>query len=524
MKFHENKLLTTVAAIALALAVGACSSSSSDDDEMAGTPPTPTTPTDTTTQAPETPEDALATAQAGYDALTGESTDAERTAAMTALEAALKLEGNEAEYLAYLEKKVADQAQAKKDADAATAAKEASDKAAEVRLALQTLAGTLPDITVSASSSGALKATTAGYTMSGTAPEAISGFRGAILTKDGAEARVYTNIEDAVATLMDGIYSATSDPGKPKTYTVDTVVDEMNPNNVLWMAVTRADTAETETGPMDARVTSFAGSVSGLAGMFSCSGADGASCTAPVRTTDGSVTVGDSPGIWTFAPTDPNGKIDVPDDDGYVRFGWWLNMMGDDVADGFEVQTFASADGYDDFVAVQGASDTVTGSATYTGGAAGKWAIASTTEDTTEGGHFTATATLGVDFDAHFGAPPDAVGGVNKDGVSVSGTITDFMTGATSRPSWKVTLTVDSDDSLPGVQSAMTLPATADGVTGDSNWTTGGAVDGTGTWEASFHGSEKDTGHPMAVDGTFNAAIPVTGEIARIQGAFGATK
>ena len=37
MKFHKNKLLTTVSAIALVLAVGACSSSS--DDEMAATPP-----------------------------------------------------------------------------------------------------------------------------------------------------------------------------------------------------------------------------------------------------------------------------------------------------------------------------------------------------------------------------------------------------------------------------------------------------------------------------------------------------
>ena len=33
MKFHKNKFLTTVSAIALVLAVGACSSS--DDDDMA---------------------------------------------------------------------------------------------------------------------------------------------------------------------------------------------------------------------------------------------------------------------------------------------------------------------------------------------------------------------------------------------------------------------------------------------------------------------------------------------------------
>ena len=49
-------------------------------------------------------------------ALTDASTDAERTAAMTALVAALKLAGNEAAYVAYLEKKVADQAQTVADA------------------------------------------------------------------------------------------------------------------------------------------------------------------------------------------------------------------------------------------------------------------------------------------------------------------------------------------------------------------------------------------------------------------------
>ena len=43
--------------------------------------------------------------------------------------------------------------------------------------------------------------------MSGT-PEGISGFRGAILTKDRAEARVYSDIENAAATPIDDIYSA----------------------------------------------------------------------------------------------------------------------------------------------------------------------------------------------------------------------------------------------------------------------------------------------------------------------------
>ena len=59
MKFHENKLLTAVAAVALTFAVAACSSNG-DDDQTAST----TTPTDPTIPAPPAPLSELATAQA----------------------------------------------------------------------------------------------------------------------------------------------------------------------------------------------------------------------------------------------------------------------------------------------------------------------------------------------------------------------------------------------------------------------------------------------------------------------------
>ena len=96
MKFHKNKLLTTGAAVALALAVGACSSSG-DDDEMAGTTPPAnmagTTPPATTEPAPDpTPAEQLAaantaleTAQALVGALTPSSTPEEAADAYTAL-------------------------------------------------------------------------------------------------------------------------------------------------------------------------------------------------------------------------------------------------------------------------------------------------------------------------------------------------------------------------------------------------------------------------------------------------------
>ena len=40
------------------------------------------------------------------------------------------------------------------------------------------------------------------------------------------------------------------------------------------------------------------------------------------------------------------------------------------------------------------------GGATYRGAAAGKFAMLSTTDDSADGGHFTAVATLTADFDA----------------------------------------------------------------------------------------------------------------------------
>ena len=427
--------------------------------------------------------------------------------------------------IAEIEKKAADDR-------ADDIAEDASDKAAEVLEALAMPSGVLPTITVSASSGGTFAAKATGYTESSTAADAISGFRGKILTKDGAEAHVYTDIENAVAVPIGGIYDSTADFGEPDEYGVfetETVDAGENAHNIPWSVVKRTDDKSTTTGDGDTAKTTFAGSVRGLAGTFSCTGMP---CTPPVPVAADDDAVS-STEMWAFVPTVTEGTIDIADgapeskDDGYVHFGWWLNMQGDDVDDGFDVQAFAGATGYDGFEG--GNSTTVTGSATYTGGAAGKWAIASTTEDRTEGGHFTATATLGVDFDANTAAPGDDA---NKNGVTVSGSITDFMTGATSRPSWKVTLTYDGNDGVEGVQPSMMLPTTftdADaGTEAKTKWTTGGAVDGMGTWEATFHGSEKDTGHPMAVVGTFNAAIGGgaigDGAIGRIQGAYGATK
>ena len=206
---------------------------------------------------------------------------------------------------------------------------------------------------------------------------------------------------------------------------------------------------------------------------------------------------------WKFVPTDPNGTIDVADET-YLSFGWWLNQMDEGM---YETDVFANAyDAMGMAVAVDREAAEVDGSATYKGGAAGKWAIASTTDDTTEGGHFTATATLTANFDANTQMP-------DTDGVSIGGKITNFMTGDVSRPNWNVTLKPLAE--VPGSVGRIDGAAT--------EWSTGGALKGIGTWDADFYGEEADTMHPMAATGEFDAAI-ANGEVGRISGAFAATK
>ena len=462
----------------------------------------------------KTPAETLAAAQTEYDELTAESTDEDRAAAVAALEGALMLAGNEAAYVAYLEKKVAGQEAAAAATAAAAAAEEASDMAKAVLAAIKdnttgedgaaVVQPDAPMVSLAASSAGVLTAEQEGYTMSA-APEEIAGWRGRLLENDGDTTVIYTNIEDAVAKEIGDTYGAASGPGEPEHYDVtadsDVAVGTATAYDIPWSKVKRADDMSATTGAGTEDVmTTFAGSVRGVAGTFSCAGM---TCNPPVPDpTTGAFTSGEE---WTFTPTDPNGTFDDADT-AYVSFGWWLNAMGD--TGKYEFDAFTSVEG---MVARGVAAAEVEGSATYKGGAAGKWAMQSTSDDSATGGHFTANATLTANFAANTLPAGEAP---NTDGVSISGSITDFMTGDVSRPNWKVKLT-----------GPAMVPETIDdtGVAGTTSWTTGGAVPGEGTWNAIFYGGMPNE-QPAAAAGEFNAAIPSTGEIARISGAFGATK
>ena len=329
--------------------------------------------------------------------------------------------------------------------EAEKTAKADSDKAAEVLIALgvETPADAPTVTDLAASSDSAVTANSVGYTMSENAPDEITGYRGVILETDTAELHVYTNIADAVATSIETLYRSETLRGMPAIYSV---TEQGTDDSILWSQAKRSDTVTTTSGTgteADPETTSFAGSVLGLAGKFSCTGSD---CMAPA----GDVITESNAMGWKFVPTDPNGMIDVADTT-YLSFGWWLNEMA---GGKYETNVFANASMGMGVAVTDRQAETVAGSATYRGGAAGKWAIASTTDDTTAGGHFTATATLTANFDAN---TDDTGQDPNDDGVSIGGKITNFMTGAVSRPNWSVTLMApDAVTSVGPIDDAVT--------------------------------------------------------------------
>ena len=366
--------------------------------------------------------------------------------AKTAADAALKMVQDE---LAGIERDLADEIAEKE-------AKGASDKAKAVLAALSVTTSVAPPVKLAASSDSDVTAESAGYTMSTDDPDEITGWRGAKLEKDGAELHVYTNIEDAVATPIWQLYRSITLRGQVAVYDVaaTTTVDD-----ILWGQVKRPNSDTATTGEAEERKTTFSGTVLGVEGVFACKGsAEVCGPPAPDEVAS-SEAVG-----WTFAPTDPNGTIDV-EDKAYLSFGWWLNLMDED-AGKYETDVFDSAVG---MAANEESGTGLEGTATYRGAAAGKYAMVSTSDNSATGGHFTASATLTANFDAStlHDAPQD-----NDNGVSIGGTITDFMTGAASRPNWKVTLMAPvAADHVASITGAVT------------EWATGGALKGKGTWE-----------------------------------------
>ena len=264
--------------------------------------------------------------------------------------------------------------------------------------------------------------------------------------------------------------------------------------NVAFTGVTR--TAGTETfklpdpNPGGAVTITIPGSYHGVSGTYSCTPADAAAgCSAAVAAKGFTVSAGDT---WVFTPSNANARVRDAADTSYASYGWWLHKSENG-------NTF-TASAFHDFKGTPGTvdiTDLVGGTATYMGGAAGKYALQSGTGGTNDAGHFTARATLEANFEDD----------------TITGTIDQFTGADGESRDWSVELKEAAITPGDG-----TIARTDDN---DTVWTIGGnAGTASGEWSGNLR-EEGTDGVPKVATGTFYSEYGTTG---RMVGAFGANK
>ena len=268
---------------------------------------------------------------------------------------------------------------------------------------------------------------------------------------------------------------------------------------------------------------SIGGTLDGAPGQFRCGTTAGTDVCTSTGTQAGGTTL--SAG-WYFI-ADANAMTSTPDT-AYSGFGWWLNEDGDDKwADGFWFVTRAGAaaaisdnngstsiTAQTDLDAVQA----LKGTATYNGHAAGKVGFYDPVLNSRNvGGHFTADATLNVDFQDQ----TTPAGGTESWG-TLTGTIDDFVVNDQAMDGWEVKLLTEQSGGSP-VESNISGPSDG-GVlfSGRTSWSIDGetANADTGRFEGTLLDKHEDSNVPLTAVGDFTARY---GAVGSMTGGFGAT-
>ena len=312
------------------------------------------------------------------------------------------------------------------------------------------------------------------------------------------EAIVYSNAEAPTQGKKFGSAAAVTDTGAYQYQLVDGALNvangltDANAARVAFTGITRTSGTETfklpEGRPEGETIVNVPGSFHGVPGTYSCSGDGTQTCTATV-VAEG-FTLGGTGQTWTFKPTSAEARVTSGKDTMYASYGWWLHqpLSGSWTASAF----------HDEKGGVPAAAglDTLQGTATYMGGAAGKYALASSTGGTNDAGHFTARATLEANFSEN----------------NITGTIDDFMGADGMARDWSVELK----------EAALATDGTiARAADDDTVWTIGdAAANASGEWSGSLRNNGTDL-VPKAATGTFYSEYGTAG---RMVGAFGANK
>ena len=250
--------------------------------------------------------------------------------------------------------------------------------------------------------------------------------------------------------------------------------------------------------PSGADIITISGSYYGVAGMYACTPAVADDGCRVNRAASGYTLAltGAGGGGWTFTATNAEARVTEMADANYASYGWWIHKS--EGGDKYTASAFADVKGA---VTPAAGLDTLQGTATYVGGAAGKYALSSSTGGTNDAGHFTATATLNADFSDN----------------SITGTIDNF-TGADdmSRDDWSVELKEATVAATGGITRIG-----ADQTDNDTVWTIGDtAAAASGEWSGTLY-DNGDDGVPKVGTGTFYSTF---GQDGKMVGAFGVNK
>ena len=316
------------------------------------------------------------------------------------------------------------------------------------------------------------------------------------------EARVYTNQGAATRVAFTAESSGLTARGD--------VFTDLKPADVAGSAFVHHATQTHEFNAQGEAAFVTDGTYLGAPGEFKCT----ESCTS---TNDGSGSPSVLGGNWTFEPD--TGAMVSQHDTHYLYYGWWVSKDSDGMptaASAFAGRFGTDGSPADDGLDPLGDLTTLTGSATYVGNAAGKFAINNPLDSTGNGGHFTADAMLEAKF--------------SGDDAGVTGTIDNFrLNDGTDDPVWSVELGLAAlgeggtfasrmnDDQTTDVNEA-TMPV----------WSiNGNKAAAAGTWGGTMYDEavdgDADDGNtiPTTAIGTFYSEFSTIG---RMVGAFGVDK
>ena len=255
-------------------------------------------------------------------------------------------------------------------------------------------------------------------------------------------------------------------------------------------------TAGTKTHTESDRTIS--GTYKGAPGTYNC---PSASCTS--RGTDDGVALSAD---WTFKPS--SGAMISEADDDYLFFGWWVNTD----ADGVPQMASAFRGVFGTAPAALTAPATIGGTATYSGKAAGKFAIYNPLDKSGDAGHFTANASLTAKFSASNAA--------NETG-GITGMVDGFMANGKSMP-WSVELKRAGWDAT---TLGMFGPQADPGPSAQTVWSiNGNAAGAEGSWSGQMYDENATTDGsnvPTTAVGVFESKY---GSTHHMVGGFGATK